>query len=256
MRLPFATFHGTRALLLTTAWALLGGSMPLPRASAQGLNFVTRTTKYVVGGEIQGQQMDPWEANWMVRDTMVDGKKIVAITHNTIQTATSATFAETTLLDPITGRALQFFGRDNGRAPGTYSLRLATGRLQGTSQPDGDVAGQLDVALAESSIPSSAVPFVLAARELKEGDSIAIHLFTFQGSTNNVFQYDLSGVASSGSFQRAGAAAPEAVWIITGNGAYPAKYVIAKSDRSVLQVVFPQGSVGTETDTYAGPPRE
>lgn len=241
-------------LAAVAAASLLSGTAPfVSHAAAQALTFSPTSTRYAAVGEMMGQQMTPWGANWVVRDTVAEGRRLVAITHNTIHTDVPASFTATTLIDPASGRMLQYFGMDGGQSPGTFALRLAAGRLSGTIQQDGAGAESVDAELAESSVSADVLPFALAARALKDGDTIPMHVFTFQSSTGHVFQYNFVGGVRSGSFQREGGAAVESVWIVAGSGGYAATFTIAKSDRRVLQMVFQQGTVGTETDTYAGP---
>jgi hypothetical protein len=246
-------FRRSRIAALTTVSLLSSTALLVSHAGAQALTFVATGTRYASGGEMMGQQMTPWEANWVVRDTVAEGRKLVAITHNTIHTDVPATFTATAFIDPASGRMLQYFGMDGGQAPGMFALRLAAGRLSGTIQQEGAGVETVDAELAESSVSADVLPFALAARALKDADTIPLHVFTFQSSSGRVFQYNFVGIVRSGSFQREGGSTVEPVWIVSGSGGYAATFTIAKADRRVLQMVFQQGTVGTETDTYAGP---
>lgn len=88
----------------TTLACLVGAFVAAPRLSAQSSNFIPVSGRYVVTGQFQGMEMDPWNEQWAVRDTVVDGKKTVAITHITTRIAPPSTFTSTVLLDPATGK--------------------------------------------------------------------------------------------------------------------------------------------------------
>jgi hypothetical protein len=46
-----------------------------------------------------------------------------------------------------------------------------------------------DAALDEGSLPEYVAPFVLAARQLKDGDTVNVHLFTYQATANSNFEH-------------------------------------------------------------------
>ncbi len=122
--------------------------------------------------------------------------------------------------------------------------------MTGLHTEEGGAAVPVDVALDATAIPDFALGHVLAASTLAEGVPIATTVFTY--SRNDVRRDPFSGIVSSGEFKRADAGASEPVWIVVGKSGYAARVTIAKSDRQVLQILLPQGTVGSQTDTFIG----
>ena len=64
--------------------------------------------------------------------------------------------------------------------------------------------------------------------------------------------FDFTGTVTSDTMKRAGAAAAEPVWVVTGSQAYPYTTWIAKTDRVILKTVIPQGTDGQMVETLSG----
>jgi hypothetical protein len=205
------------------------------------------THSYEVRGFYEGQAMQPWLSQTIVRDTLIDGKPQLAVTYQSRHSAAAGGWLYTyTAVMAGTDVSTRWVG--NGRAQFTCQTRHANNQIIA------DIDGRdkaTSSTLQRGAIPDFAVAWVLAGRPLADHDSVKLSLYRCVPAADVVISlYELNAVVSSGSQSRTEGNPPEAVWIITGDKSFPYVAHIAKSDRQVLKVLMPQGTVGEMVDVY------
>ncbi len=237
-----ASKHWITALSCTV---LVGSTVS---AQAIAPQFPKGGAAYHAVAEYQGQPMSPWETEVRVRDTTIAGAKFIVIAHRAVRENVGAVSESFAFVDPATGAVVRVSGDHRGRVPINFDLAMRGGRLVGQVVNDGSGEGVND-SLPANAVPDFVLGHVLASRDLKDGMSIIVPVFRFN---TRLFEFTLTGKVTSGTYPRAGAKAPEPVWIIEGAPGFNARIVVAKSDRAVLELKLPQGTEGSQTETFAG----
>jgi hypothetical protein len=209
---------------------------------AQSTAPLTGTHRYGVRGFFQGDEMEPWEAELSIRDTIAG-----------VQRAYSATY-RSRFVDGAWQHTYSFLWRDtvplgalwinNGRrAKNECAVSFAAGKA--TAVAAGKTIGE-----GAGGVPDFALGAYLASRTLRAGDTLAIPVirclpdgptpFSSRGVTATVSVDSTTGVD--------GVRVP--AWVVTGAAEYPFVATIGRDQRRVLSFKLPQGTVGHQLDTY------
>lgn len=226
------------------------GAMTRDIVAQEALTRLPRgTAVYQTVAAFQGQAMTPWTTEVRITDSTHEGRQVVVIARRAIREELNAVSENTVVLDPRTGDLLRMTGSHRGRVPIDYQLARADGRLVGHVVADGGHSETISEPVPTDAVPDIALGPMLAARDLHDGLAVAITVIRFNTA---LFRYPLRAVVTSGSVTRRGATAAEPVWVIEGGAEFRARVVIAKGDRTVLEVTLPQGMEGSQTETFAG----
>jgi hypothetical protein len=214
-------------------------------AFAQRPDQLHGTFAYEVIGYYQGEAMEPWLAQRIVRDTTIDKKTWLAVTYQSRLAPTGWLYSYTALLS---GHDVRTHWVGNGRMPYVCDAVREGDRIAAKMGERGSATSPL---LKRDAVPDFALATVLAGRPLADGDSVHFHVFRCSpGADTPVPSFDLNAVVTSGTFARKESGSPEAVWIVTGDKGFPYAVQIAKSDRRVLKVTMPQGTDGEMIEVY------
>ncbi len=202
---------------------------------------------YEVGGFYEGEAMPPWLSQTIVRDTLVDGKPRFAVTYQSRHSAAAGGWLYTyTAL--IGGADVSARWVGNGRAQFTCLTTLANNQIVAEIEGRNPATSS---AFQWTAIPDFAVAWALADRQLADNDTIRLAVYRCAPGADAVIpMYELNAVVSSGTLARSNGQPAEPVWIVAGDKAFPYAAHIAKSDRQVLKVLMPQGTVGEMVDVY------
>ena len=202
---------------------------------------------YEVGGMYEGEAMQPWLAQAIVRDTTVDGKARLAVTYQSRHSAAAGgwLYTYTALIAP-SDVITRWVG--NGRAPFTCQTTHAKNQVVAEIEGRDNATSSI---LERNAFPDFAVAWVLAGRPLADNDSIRLTVYRCAPAADTVIPlFELDAIVSSGTLARGEGKAPEPVWIVSGAKSFPYVAQIAKADRQVLRVRMPQGTVGEMVDVY------
>jgi hypothetical protein len=195
------------------------------------------THRYGVRGFFQGDEMEPWEAELSIRDTITG-----------VQRAYSATY-RSRFVNGAWQHTYSFLWRDtvplgaswinNGRrAQNECAVSFDAGKATA-------VAGGKTVGEGAVGIPDFALGAYLSSRPLRAGDTLTIPVirclpdgptpFTSRRVTAMVSVDSTAGVP---------------VWVVTGAADYPFVATIGRDQRRILSFKLPQGTVGHQIDAY------
>jgi hypothetical protein len=203
-----------------------------------------------VRGWFQGEEMEPWDAEYSVADTLMNGRPALRVTYNSRRTGDRWNYqfvASWTSKGEVDARWV------NARPqPNSCDLTAANGRITGQTS-SGSV---MPVPFTGSAIPDFALGAYVATLPLDEGAVVKLVVFRCtSGAANQVMMHNFTGTVRSGQARR-GWGDWEPAWIVEGSKDYPSRITIAKSDRVVLHTRTVQGNVGHSEDSYVGTVRE
>jgi hypothetical protein len=208
---------------------------------------------YTSQGSYDGEMGPPWDSVIEVSDTTLNGVAAVALTQRSHRTGGTYAYNTTVVWSPTAG-TLAYRSAGDGTEPGSCAIEAITA--------DGDAArGRLvieggatePVMIAGKAVPEFSLASILAAGQLADGDHPKFTAFrcSWSGSAPTALSaFKFNGTVKSDSLERGNSRTKEAVWTVTGAADYPFVATIAKSDREVLKVVIPQGSVGAMYETF------
>ena len=204
--------------------------------------------EFAVRGFYQGQEMDPWTAEYSVADTAFGSEPGVRAVYESRQSNAGWLYsysAAWSRVSPIVHAEWLMRGQSQGSCNAVVEPGEITAKLG-----DGTVAAAVRV--TGYAVPDFAIGAYLAARALSVGDTITLTMFRCKplSGTAAIESWPVVATVRSGEEARGGIGQPEPVWIIEGDRSYNFVAVIGKSDRMLLRNVTPQGSVGYSTDTY------
>lgn len=233
-------------------WSVVAALLSASVAQAQltPVRYPAGHHELAVRGWFHGEEMEPWEAEYSVGDTVVDGKPARRATYNSRRVGDTWAYrfvASWTPNGEVTARWV------NGRPqPSTCDLRAAAGSIEGKTSS----GGMPSVSYSGSAIPDFALGAYISTLALEDGATVKLTVFRcLPGTGNNVVTHQFSGTVRTGKARR-GWGDWEPAWIVDGTKDYPARVTIAKSDRLVLHTITVQGSVGRSEDSFVGTARQ
>ena len=207
----------------------------------------------MVSGTFDGMAMEPWEAELSVIDTLVNGRTATRALYLSRRVDGGWRFAYSALW--TTGGApgvVRMHLVNNGRREqSTCALEVRDGTARGTTSL---VDSLTPLPVSGVAVPGYALGAFLAGTALTDGATIPLTILSClpHRGAGAIERVRFTGTVASDTATRTGAAAAEPVWVITGDSAFAAKVSIAKSDRTILALQLPQGTVGVSTDTFVG----
>ena len=126
------------------------------------------THSYEVGGFFEGEAMQPWVAQTIVRDTLVDGKSRLAITYQSRHSAAAGGWLYT-YTAVISGSNVTTRWVGNGRAVFTCLTTHANNQIVAEIEGRSNATSPT---LRRSAVPDFAAAWALADRPLADGDSL------------------------------------------------------------------------------------
>jgi hypothetical protein len=209
---------------------------------------------YRVAGTYQGQQMEPWNTQYELRDTVIDGDGWLSLVHFTPRPMQNATFTYTARWKKSSPGTMVVHYENRGRTRDDCELTIASGKITGVAKTDLATTPLVPAEAPGVVMPDFAAASLLALRTLANGDTIrftsvkCLPYFKEKAITTKPFV----GVVRSADVPRTVDAKPEPAWVIEGAESYRMIIRIAKSDRQVLEFTIPEGVGGEQTQAYAG----
>jgi hypothetical protein len=230
------------AVVLTLAVAPLSSQLHTPSIPAG-------RHEYHVRGFFEGMEMEPWESELSVVDTILGAEAALRAQYKSRRSKVDYLFVYSSTWSRVSP-ALKAEWVNMGRETNSCSVMLERGELTGKL---GDGTVPTAVRVQGVAVPDFAIGAYLASRPLTAGDTARFTMFRClpRDGRSAIQSQSVTGVVRDGAEARAGAAGPEPVWIVSGDASYPFVAVIAKKDRMLLRSVTLQGSVGYSTDGYA-----
>jgi hypothetical protein len=202
-------------------------------------------------------RMAPWKADLEIRDTTVNGARHIVLQHRYVHDVLPSRFDYSVIMTADARSTVSAEWINGGREPSRCMLSIASDSIRGTVRI-GDVLTRdvklKSLPLSGDAAPDFAIGPAVALRSLADGDTIRLTIVRCLPQRNDaaITLTPFVGVVASGQAPRAAGAPDEAVWNVVGGGDYPASVTIAKSDRQVFTVTIPQGTVGSQTESYRG----
>jgi hypothetical protein len=212
---------------------------------------------YRVAGTYQGQQMEPWNAQYELRDTTIDGDAWFTLVHFTPRPMQNATFTYTVRWKKSNSATMVAHYENRGRVRDDCHVTIAPGKITGSINEDLATTPLVPVDVQGTVIPDFAAGSLVALRTLADGDTVrftsikCLPYFKDKAITTKPFV----GIVRTADVPRTVDARPEPAWVIEGGASYHMVIKIAKRDRQVLELTIPEGSVGEQTLAYAGTKR-
>jgi hypothetical protein len=206
-----------------------------------------------VRGWYEDFEMEPWLADYSLKDTTVDGRRATRLRFNSRRDESGSgwLFRFTAAWTADSAHIVHAFWENDGRTKSGCELKAQRGEMTGrmSSRP------QLAPLRVEGLLtPDFALGPYVASRTLAERDTVRISVFSclpdLSGGTVQVQKF--TAVVKAAMATRGANTTPEPVWELTGDAGYPAVVIVAKSDRVVLRVKTPQGTVGFTETVYSG----
>ena len=202
---------------------------------AQSTAPLAGTHRYGVRGFFQGDEMEPWEAELSVRDTIAG-----------VQRAYAATY-RSRFVDGAWQHTYSFLWRDtvplgaswinNGRrAKNECTVSFDAGKA--TAVAAGKTIGE-----AAAGVPDFALGAYLSSRTLHAGETLTIPVIRClpDGPTPFASRRVMATVSADSTPAVDGARVP--VWVVTGAAEYPFVVTIGRGQRRVMSFRLPQGTV-------------
>jgi hypothetical protein len=193
-----------------------------------------------------------WNLVVVARDTLVAGLAGRWIEHRA-EVASGATFVTLELLH-AGGRGTREVrvAVNKGDGSKAYRIEVRDGNLTALDLGSSNPQPIVDETVPPGIIHDEMLPFVAATADLRDGDTLSIPVFSFNGVVFRQMSFRASVRAAV--HARSPGLSPEPVWVLTGDATYPATVTVARADRAVLHAVIPRGTIGVETMTYLGTP--
>lgn len=226
--------------------ALMLVSVPQSNVHAQHGALAPSTNQYAVRGIFEGTELDPWQSQLTIADTVILSMPAYRATHESRRDGNRFLFTATATWRREGSASTVMYWSNGGRAPSTCFLEQHGAQLKGV------IAGQpIERALADArdAIPDFALGAYLAMRAFGAGDTVKVSVVRcLPGAITQLEARDVPLIIHSDTATRGGGA-PEEAWFIDSAGLYDIKVWIAKSDRTVLRVELPQGQMGHSIET-------
>ena len=236
---------------MNSIWSVTAALLCASVAQAQltPVRYPAGHHELAVRGWFQGEEMEPWEAEYSIGDTLVDGKPALRATYNSRRLGDKWVYHYVATWTPrgdVTARWV------NGRPePNSCDLSAAAGRISGKTSS----GGAPSASFTGTAIPDFALGAYVSTLSLDDGATVQLTVFRcLAGAQNSVVMNQFNGTVRSGKARR-GWGDWEPAWIVEGSKEYPARITIAKSDRLVLHTITIQGSVGRSEDSFVGTAR-
>lgn len=241
-----------RNLVWWLVWWLVAGA---PLYAQSRPTFPAGVHEYVVEGVYEGTPMAPWRTTLEVRDSSVGAATGRLVRHVTMRAETGAVFTASALVRQDPDRAVAAEWQNGGRIPNECRLRVSADTIDGVVRLGGILNTEIrptPVAVHGNALPDFAVGPVLATHALADGDTIRFTVFRCLPDWKNaaIVILPFTGVVRSDRAPRSPGGVDEPVWVVEGSTDYHLVATIAKSDRQLLAVSIPQGTVGIQTERY------
>jgi hypothetical protein len=212
---------------------------------------------YQVDGSYKDMAMAPWRAELEIRDTTLNDARRIVVQHRYVHDVPRSTFDYSAFLTADAATMVSASWINGGREPNRCDLAISSDSIRGAVRVGDFVAREVKVKplpLRGRVVPDFALGAVVAMRPLSDGDALRLTVVRCLPQWNEaaITLTLFVGVVASGEAPRAAGAPAEAVWRVTGGADYPASITIAKSDRQLLTVTIPEGSVGSQTESFRG----
>lgn len=216
--------------------------------SQSGTTPLHHRNRYTVTGTMQGDAMDPWTSMLAVSDSSVNTRPAVSVRYDSRESPAGFLYRFSALLE-LSGTRGRVEWISNGRSHSTCTIEFESGTLAG--RVDSSVTPRA-VRVDGYAIPDFAIGAFFSTQKLAAGDAVRFTMFRCLAHRGEsaIDAFVVTGTVTEASDVRGGQLEP--VWRITGSASYPFFVSIAKSDRAVLRMVTPQGSVGSSMDAIAG----
>lgn len=205
----------------------------------------------MVRGWYGEEEMHPWDAEYSMDDTVVEGTPALRMSYNSRRPEGRWLFRFETTWEPRTGRMISADWNNDGRVMSRCNVRLRDGHLTGSSSNSAELT---PLSVTGDVIPDWALGGYLARRKLAAGDTVRVSLvrcLTVRGA-DALELVPFAGVVESVTAKRGIGGPMVDAWRVQAPGLKAAGVTIAKSDGLVLHTRTIQGSVGYSEDTYVG----
>jgi hypothetical protein len=209
---------------------------------AQSVSPLAGTHRYGVRGFFQGDEMEPWDAELSIRDTIAGVQRAYSATYRSrfVNGAWQHTYS---FLWRDTVPLGASWVNDGRRAKNECAVSFAAGKA--TAVADGKTIGE-----GAPGVPDFALGAYLSSRTLRAGETLSIPVIRClpDGPAPFTSRRVTATVAVDSTLAVDGARVP--VWVVTGAAEYPFVATIGGDQRRVLSFKLPQGTVGHQLDTY------
>ena len=215
---------------------------------ADGQSPDTLAGKYHVRGFYQDEEMPPWQAALLVRDSTLEGAKGTQVRYRSRLVGGKWLFDYVAVWTSTGTMRARLLG--DGRAGKSMcELSYAAGTIEGIS----DQGPLTSKAASGAVIPDFAIGGYLSTLNANAGDTVRVTIARClpQFGAAGITLVPFVGVVRATTYASTSGAVAEAAWEIKGGTEYPAEALIRRRDRMLLSLRIPQGTDAYSIDTLA-----